>query len=202
MASKATSTIGKYVAKKIGNKTFDKAIQKISEPYERLKRKAFGILSFAKNPNADLRYYYKRTGGETSHSGIVKWMENCLEGRSRAIRGFSEPIQWTEKSINMFKPFIENTDLFSIDLDALQKDGLIEAVYVSPALRPNLNKDLPQDVDERMVKLASINDIDTSPVDWSVCDEKLSLRFSVVPYYLIVIKGGIIPPQYITLESK
>ncbi len=28
MASKATSTIGKYVAKKIGNKTFDKAIQK------------------------------------------------------------------------------------------------------------------------------------------------------------------------------
>ena len=31
MASKAISTIGKYAAKKIGNKTFDKAIQKISE---------------------------------------------------------------------------------------------------------------------------------------------------------------------------
>ena len=43
MASKAISTIGKYAAKKIGNKTFDKAIQKISEPYKRLKRKAFGI---------------------------------------------------------------------------------------------------------------------------------------------------------------
>lgn len=48
-------------------------------------------------------------------------MENCFEGRSRAIRGFTEPIQWTEKSINMFKPFIETADLFSIDLDALQK---------------------------------------------------------------------------------
>lgn len=161
-----------------------------------------GILSFAQNPQADLSYYYKRTDGETTHSGIVKWMENCFEGRSRAIRGFSEPIQWTEKSINMFKPFIENADLFSIDLKALQKDGLIEAVYVSPALRPNLNKNLPQDVDERLVKLTSINDIDTSPVDWSVCDEKLGLRFAVVPYYLIVIKDGIIPPKYITLESK
>ncbi len=161
-----------------------------------------GILSFAKNPNADLSYYYKRTGGETTHSGIVKWMENCFEGRSRAIRGFSEPIQWTDKSINMFKPFIENADLFSIDLDALQKDGLIEAVYVSPAIKPNLDKDFPQGVDERLVELASINEIDTSPVDWSVCDEKLGLRFSVVPYYLIVIKGGIILPQYITLESK
>lgn len=47
-----------------------------------------GILSFANNPQADLHYYYKRTGGETTHSGIVKWMENCFEGRSRAIRGF------------------------------------------------------------------------------------------------------------------
>ena len=158
-----------------------------------------GILSFAKNPNADLHYYYTRSG-ETSHNGIVKWMESCFEGRSRAIRGFSERIQWTDKSINMFKPFIENADLFSIDLDALAKDGLIEAVYISPAIKPNLDKDFPQDVDERLFKLSSINDIDTSPVDWSVCDEKLGLRFSVVPYYLIVIKDGIIPPKYIKKE--
>lgn len=158
-----------------------------------------GILSFANNPNADLRYYHKRSG-ETTHDGIVKWMENCFEGRSRAIRGFSEPIQWTDKSINMFKPFIENADLFSIDLEALAKDGVIEAIYVSPAIKPNLNKDFPQDVDERLVKLSSIRDIDTSAVDWSVCDEKLGLRFSVVPYYLIVIKGGVIPPKYITKE--
>lgn len=160
-----------------------------------------GILSFAKNPNADLSYYYKRTGGETTHAGIVKWFESCFAGRSRAIRGFSEPIQWTEKSKNMFKPFIENADMFSIDVSALEADGLIEAVYVSPALRPDLDKELLQDVDENLVKLSSINDIDTSPVDWSVCDEKLGLRFSVVPYYLVVIKGGIIPPEYITLEK-
>lgn len=160
-----------------------------------------GILSFAKNPGADLSYYYKRTCGKTTHEGIVKWMESCFEGRSRAVRGFSEPIRWTDKSVNMFKPFIENADLFSINLDALQKDGLIEAVYVSPAIRPNSDKDLPQDVDERLVKLASIDEIDTSPVDWSACDEKRGLRFSVVPYYLIVVKGGIIPPKYITPVS-
>lgn len=160
-----------------------------------------GILSFTKNPDADLKYYFKRSN-ETTHDGIVKWMENCFEGRSRAIRGFSEPIQWTEKSINMFKPFIENADLFSIDLEALDKDGLIEAVYISPAIKPNMDKDFPQDVDERLVKLNSINDINTSPVDWTVCDEKLGLRFSVVPYYLIVIKGGVIPPKYIMKEKQ
>ena len=160
-----------------------------------------GILSFTKNPDADLKYYFKRSY-ENTHDGIVKWMENCFEGRSRAVRGFSEPIQWTEKSINMFKPFIENADLFSIDLEALDKDGLIEAVYISPAIKPNMDKDFPQNVDERLVKLNSINDINTSPVDWTVCDEKLGLRFSVVPYYLIVIKGGIIPPKYITKEKQ
>lgn len=101
----------------------------------------------------------------------------------------------------MFKPFIENADLFSIDLEALEKDGWIDAVYVSPAIRPDLNKNLPQDVDEQLVKLASIYDIDTTPVDWSVCDERLGLRFSVVPYYLVVIKGGVILPQYITKIS-
>lgn len=159
-----------------------------------------GLLSLAKNPNADLRYYHKRTGA-TTHEDIVKWFENCFEGRSRAIRGFSEPIMWTEKSINMFKPFIENADMFSIDLDALEKDGLIDAVYISPAIRPDLDKDLPQDVDERLVKLNSIRDIDTSPVDWSVCDEAKGLRFSVVPYYLIIIKDGVIPPKYLTKEG-
>ncbi len=160
-----------------------------------------GLLSFAQNPNADLHYYYKRSQAK-SHEEIVNWLESCFSGRSRAIRGFSEPIQWTEKSINMFKTFIENADMFSIDLDALEKDGLIEDVYISPAIRPNLNSDLPQNCDEILVKLNSIHKISTTPVDWSVCDEKLGLRFSVVPYYLIIIKGGIIPPQYLTLETK
>lgn len=83
----------------------------------------------------------------------------------------------------------------------MQKDGFIEDVYASPAIRPDLNSDLPQNCDEVLIKLNSINDIDTSPIDWSVCDEKLGLRFSVVPYHLVVIKGGIIPPLYITKES-
>ena len=129
-------------------------------------------------------------------------MESCFKGRSRAIRGFAEPIQWTEKSEKMFKDFIEGADLFAIDVSALDADGLVEAVYVSPALRPNLDKEILKDVDEQLIKLDSVNDIDTSPVDWTVCDEKLGLRFSVVPYYLIVVKGGIIPPKYLTLVKK
>ena len=158
-----------------------------------------GILSFAKNPNADLRYYFKRSN-ETTHDGIVKWMENCFEGRSRAIRGFSEPIQWTEKSMSL-KDFVDNADMYSIDLDALDKDGLLEAIYISPSVAdcPTLKEQWESD--ELLIKLYDYKDISIRPIDWSVCNDELGRRFSYVPYYLIVIKGGVIPPEYIKKEN-
>ena len=158
-----------------------------------------GILSFAKNPEADLSYYFKRSGSKT-HEGIVRWFESCFEGRSRGIRGFSEPIKWTEKSPSL-KKFIENADMFSIDLSALQHDGLLEAVYVSPSVTDMPELQEKQNCDEVLQKLPSIHEIDYSPVDWSICDDSLGRRFAFVRYYLIIIKGGIIPPKYIAKES-
>ena len=158
-----------------------------------------GILSFAKNPNADLSYYYKRTGGKTTHTDIVNWMENCFEGRSRGIRAFSEPIKWSEKSLSL-KDFINNSDMFSIDINALNKNGLLEAIYVSPSVM-----DLPflkesQDCDEFLQKLSSFKEIDYSPINWNVCDDNKGRRFAYVRYYLIIVKDGIIPPEYIRLS--
>lgn len=156
-----------------------------------------GILSFAANPNADLSYYYQRSG-VTNHQGIVAWMEDCFKGRSRGIRCFSEPIKWTNKSIHCLKDFVDACDMFAIDIDALAKDGLLEAVYVSPPV-----SDFPEiqehpGIDEILQKLNSATDIDFSPIDWSVCDDETGKRFAWVRYYLIVIKGGIISPKYIT----
>lgn len=158
-----------------------------------------GLLSFAKNRNADLSYYYKRSGQNT-HEEIVNWMESCFEGRSRAIRCFSEPIQWTERSIQCLKNFIDNADGFTINIDALEKDGLLEAVYVSPSVLdfPDIN-DYPE-IDELLFKLNSPQEIDFSPIDWSVCDDELGRRFAFVRYYLLIIKGGVIKPKYLSKE--
>ena len=163
-----------------------------------------GILSFAKNPNADLRYYYKRSG-QTTHDGIVKWFESCFEGRSRGIRAFSEPIKWTEDSLSL-KDFIDNADMFSVDLDALDKDGLLESVYISPAIPINPTETPKTDIgctniDEVLIKLDDYNNISQEAVDWSVCNDKLGRRFAFVPYYLIIVKDGIIPAKYIKKEN-
>ena len=156
-----------------------------------------GLLSFALNPNADLSYYYKRTGGKTTHADVCSWMESCFKGRSRSVRGFTEPIKWTERSIRCLKDFVDKTDRFEIDISAMEKDGLIEAVYVSPSVldRPQAIEDNVSD--ELWEKIDGINDIDYSPIDWSVCDDELGRRFAFVRYYLIVVKGGIIPPKYL-----
>ena len=161
-----------------------------------------GLLSFAKNPYADLHYYFKRTGGKTSHKEICEWMENCYVGRSRAIRGFTEPIKWNKRSIHILKDFVDNADMFEIDISALNADGLIEAVYVSPSVLnvPDIKEN--QDCDEVWQKLEhGIDDIDYSPIDWSVCDDELHRRFAYVRYYLIVVKGGVIEPKYLKIAN-
>ena len=160
-----------------------------------------GILSFAANPNADLSYYFERSGGKTTHVEICRWMDSCFEGRSRGIRAFSEPIKWTERSIKCLKNFVDGADCFAIDLSALQRDGLIEAVYVSPSVLdfPDIKEE--QGMDEILQKLDRIEDIDFSPIDWRICDDEARRRFAYVRYYLIVVKGGIIAPKYISLKA-
>lgn len=158
-----------------------------------------GLLSFARNPNADLGYYFKRSG-KTTHAEIVSWFESKFAGRSRGIRAFPCPIRPTEKSGSL-QNFIENADLFAIDVNALNAAGLIDAVYVSPPVTavPDIT-DVP-DADEPLYRLPDIRAIDTSPIDWSVCDDSLGRRFAYVRYYLLVVAGGVIPPRFIELVS-
>ncbi len=43
-------------------------------------------------------------------------------------------------------------------------------------------------------------DIDLSPLTWEKVDAAKNLLYAVVRHYLIVLKDGYIPPQYLTLE--
>ena len=104
------------------------------------------------------------------------------------------------------KNFAENNVLVSVDIDKLVADNLIESIYVSPPLGDKYPESLehPETMwksDEFYEKLASIKDIDFSPVDWSICNDAAGRRFAYVRYYLLVIKGGVIPPKYITIVS-
>ena len=153
-----------------------------------------GILSFAESPNVDLNYYVKRSGAQT-RMGIIKWMEKCFKGRSRGIRLLIEPLQYTERTPRI-KEFIESADLFEVDVSAMDKDGLIEAVYVSPSV---LEKEPENKNDEALFKVAGLSEIDLTPNDYNILDDAKGWRFAFMRYYLFVVKDGIIPPKYIRL---
>ena len=96
--------------------------------------------------------------------------------------------------------------MFSIDLDALYQDGLLEDVYVSPPIPINPNEEPKTsigttNIDEVLIKLTNYTDISLDPIDWSVCDDEFGRRFAFIRYYLIIVKDGIIPAKYIKLEN-
>ena len=163
-----------------------------------------GLLSISQNPKADINYYIKRSGAKT-HKGVCAWMERCFKGRSRAIRFFTTPLQWTPKSLRL-KELIDSCDLFQIDLDALVKDGFVEAVYVKPSvfderyfLDADREKYLRNGADESLVQLKSVKDIDFNyQQTWDMCDDSKGLRMVPLQYYVLVIKGGVVPPKYLT----
>lgn len=156
-----------------------------------------GLLSFASNPDADIRYYAKEAGSENK-ADIIRRIDSLFPGRSRAIRALTEPVQWHEKS-GRFKQFAEESELFSFDLDALERDGLIESIWCRKALEDT--SIAPEQYQEEIIKLDSPSQIDFSPLAWHLCNDEKGLRFSVIRYYFIVLKNGAIPPQYLTREK-
>lgn len=153
-----------------------------------------GIRSFARNPGADISYYFKRSGKNT-YDEIIKWMEGCFKGRSRGIRLLIEPLQYTERTLSI-KKFIETSDLFEVDVDGLSKDGLVEAIYVSPSVQ---EKEPENKNDELLLKISDLSKVDLTPNDYNILDDEKGRRFAFIRYYLFVIKDGIIPPKYIRL---
>ena len=157
-----------------------------------------GLLSFSKNSKADINYYIKRSG-KTTKEGIVSWMEGCFEGRSRGIRFFTTPLEWHKKSLKI-KELIDNCDSLQIDLNRLNKDGLVEAVYLKPSIFEKCNPpDIENYKDEYLIKLNSVEDIDFDyKQTFDKCDDDKGLRMAPLRFYVLVIKDGVIPPQYIT----
>ena len=159
-----------------------------------------GLFSFSKSRCVDLTYYIKRSGYKTQHD-ISQWMENFFTGYSRGIRVLKEPLKWHSRALRL-KEIIDSCDLLEIDVDTLQKDGLIEAVYYHPPLSVN-------DA-ERAMQLAKqeslhndgfypvrLEDISSDPLDYSACDDELGRRFAFLPFYLLIMKDGVIPPEYL-----
>ena len=148
-----------------------------------------GLFSISKAPR-DLKPYAHRAGTE-EREGILAWLDKTFAGRSRAISCLTEPIKWQGNDA-VLKAIIDRSALFSFELDDLLKDGLIEAIWCK-------NGSDAGGYNEQFYQVKP-NEIDLSPLTWKKVDASRDLLYAVVRHYLIVLKDGYIPPQYLKRE--
>lgn len=150
-----------------------------------------GMLSPATCKN-DLRKYHDRAGS-TERVLILKWLDKTILGRSRSISCLTESIKW-QGNDSMLKEIVENSELFSYDLDELIRDGLVEKIYCKNGSDAN-------GAHENFFEV-SFNEIDFSPLTWEKCSCEKGLLYAVVRHYMLVLKDGLIPPCYLHHEVK
>lgn len=149
-----------------------------------------GLLSICKAPR-DLRAYAHRAGSE-NRDDIMAWLDKTFAGRSRAISCLTEPIKW-QGNDTVLKAIVDRSALFSFELDDLIKAGLVESIWCK-------NGSDAGGYNEKFFEVKP-EEIDLSPLTWEKVDAAKDLLYAVVRHYLIVLKNGCIPPQYLREES-
>ena len=148
-----------------------------------------GLLSISKGPR-DLRAYAHRAGSE-NRDEIMAWLDKTFAGRSRAISCLTEPIKWQGNDA-VLKAIVDRSALFSFELDDLIKVGLLESIWCK-------NGSDAGGYNEKFFEVKP-EEIDLSPLTWEKVDAAKDLLYAVVRHYLIVLKDGYIPPEFLTLE--
>ena len=149
-----------------------------------------GLLSISQGPR-NLKAYAHRAGSE-NREDIIAWLDKTFAGRSRAISCLTEPIKWQGNDA-VLKAIVERSALFSFEIDALIKAGLIESVWCK-------NGSAAGGYNEHFYPVKP-EEIDLSPLAWEKVDADKDLLYAVIKHYLIVLKDGYIPPQFLTEES-
>ena len=128
-------------------------------------------------PREALKHYFGRAKSKTK-KGVLAYLETIFPGRSRAISFLTSPMT---KACCFYNDFKKDRSLYRVDFDKLAKANLIEAIYR---------------VEGKLCKKITVNQI-----FW---DEKLPWEkvgngffFTKIPHYMIVLKNGLIPPEFI-----
>lgn len=144
-----------------------------------------GLLSVSKLPEC-LMHYAQRVGSE-NHADIIKWLDNTFPGRSRSVSCFTEPLKLNGKIV------LNSGHLFSFDVDELVKDGLVESIYQKTKSGNGGNTEAFRKIKPE--------EIDYTPFDFSPYKTEYDLTHAFFRHYMVVLKNGFIPSEYLTLEK-
>lgn len=148
-----------------------------------------GIKSISKI-DSNLHSYVKRVGSDKKED-IINWLEKTFEGRSRAISCLTEPIVW-QGNDRVLKALVDRSILYSFELEDLINAGLVESIWCKDGSEAS-------GVNENFYQVSK-DEIDLSPLPWHKCNASKGLIFGVIKHYMLVLKDGIIPAEFIREE--
>ena len=148
-----------------------------------------GIKSISKI-DRNLRSYVKRVGSDKKED-IINWLEKTFAGRSRAVSCLTEPISW-QGNDKVLKALVDKSILYSFELEDLINAGLVEGIWCKDGSEAS-------GTNEHFYQVSK-DEIDMSPLAWHKCDSSKGLIFGVIKHYMLVLKDGIIPAEFIKEE--
>ena len=149
-----------------------------------------GLFSISKI-DRNLKPYIHRAGSKNKEE-ILRWLESTFYGRTRSVSCLTETIKYKNNDPTL-KKIIKKSELFSFDLDELIKDGLVESIWCK-------NGSDAGGYNEKFYQVQP-EEIDLSPLTWEKVDAAKDLLYAVVRHYLIVLKDGCIPAEYLRQEN-
>lgn len=170
--------------------------------YDKIKKEGYKSLSMFDEKSDYYRnalLVHKSSAKSENMNDILEYLENTFNGRLRSICVITDIAPMEEYKHPYLDWLVHHADVLSFDLIQLINDGIVEDIYC---------KDLRQTalVDasfENIYKINNINEIDLTPNDWHLCEKEQYKKLSpwaTIKHYFLVLKNGVIPQQYITLE--
>lgn len=156
-----------------------------------------GYLSVAANPDPKQLEMYARRAGSENFEDIKKYLEKTLAGRTRSISCLTEKAPVENYEHPYLDYLVHHAAIISFELNDLLDNGLVEKIYCK-----DNSKTAKTDIDfENVYKIKNPEEINTSPLDWHKCSPQYGSPYNMLRHYILVLKHGLIPPEYIKLEK-
>ncbi len=170
--------------------------------YDKIKKEGYKSLSrFDENSDyyKDALLIHQSSAKSQNLNDILEYLEKTFKGRLRSICVITDIAAIEEYKHPYLNWLVHYADVISFDLNQLIKDGIVEDIYCKD-LRQTALKDASF---ENIYRINDIDEIDFTPNDWHLCENEQYKNLSpwaTIKHYFLVLKDGVIPPKYITLE--
>lgn len=127
--------------------------------------------------------HYAARAGSAEKGKIIAYLETVFSGRSKAVSCLTEQV--SDLNSRKLKGFKTLRECFTFSPDIIKDAEIVEAVWCAE------NGTFRQ-----------VDALDFSPLPWEAINDEDDILFARIRHYMLVLKQGYIPPEYLKRASE